>query len=245
MPFCPKCLSEYKASFTRCRDCDLALVDVLVEDTQSPDDSQAEMVELRKFSTSTEAEMIRGVLEQNDIRSLLQGETSSSALFPAATSVSLLVDERDLKEATELVEAYLEAEVVVEDSDVGQPDEKERYEIRRLELAERPKQTTALVVFVTVDKKELADKIAETLVTENLAACVNILPQIESVYRWEGKLCRDSELLLIIKTDLACYLRLEEKVKELHTYTTPEVIALPITQGSISYLSWLRSSLNL
>ncbi|MBI4850690.1 MAG: divalent cation tolerance protein CutA [Acidobacteria bacterium] len=245
MPFCPKCLSEYKTTITYCKDCDLDLVEELTDENRIHDISQAEMVELRTFPNAAEAEMIRGVLEQNDIRSLLQGETSSAGLFPAATSVSLLVDERDLEPARELVQAYLEAEVVVEDSEIGQPEEKEKYEIERLELAERPKQTTAMVVLITVDKKELADKLAETLVTENLAACVNILPQIESIYRWEGKVCRESELLLIAKTDMACYLRLEARVKELHTYTTPEVIALPITQGSVSYLSWLRNSLNL
>lgn len=245
MPFCTKCLSEYKATITRCRDCDLDLVPALSEDLLVPDFSQAEMVELRTFPNAAEAEMIRGVLEQNDIRSLLQGETSSAGLFPAATSVSLLVDERDLEQARELIEAYLDAEVVVDDSEIGQPEEKEKYEIERLELAERPKQTTVMVVLITVDKKELADKIAETLVTEKLAACVNILPQIESVYMWEGKLCRESELLLIAKTDLACYLRLEAKVKELHTYTTPEIISLPITQGSVNYLRWVRDSLSL
>ncbi len=245
MPFCPKCLSEYKPTINHCNDCDLDLVRELTDENRIHDVSQASMIELRTFATAAEAEMIRGVLEQNDLRSMLQGETSSAGLFPAATSVSLLVDERDLEQAKELIDAYLEAEIVVEDSEVGQPEEKEKYEIERLELADRPKHTTAIVVLITVDKKELADKIAETLVTENLAACVNIVPQIESVYRWEGKICHDQELLLIVKTDLGCYLRLEAKVKELHTYTSPEIIALPITRGSVGYLSWVKSTLNL
>jgi len=245
MPFCPNCLSEYKPTINRCKDCDVDLVQELTDENRKHDISQAKMIELRTFPTAAEAEMIRGVLEQNEIRSLLQGETSSAGLFPAATSVSLLVDERDLEQAEELVDAYLDAEVIVEDSDVGLPEEKEKYEIERLELADRPKQNTAIVVLITVDKKELADKIAETLVTEKLAACVNIVPQTESIYYWDGKLCHEQEILLIVKTDLACYFRLEAKVKELHTYTTPEIIAMPITRASVEYLGWMKSMLSL
>ena len=244
MPFCPKCLSEYKREITHCNECDLDLVEELTDENRIHDTSDVPMVELRRFSTATEAEMIRGLLEQNDIRALIQGETSSSGLFPAATSVVLLVDGRDFSKAKELAEAYLVAEIVMDEKDIGQPEETEKDEIAR-QSVEVLKQTTAMVVLITVDKKELADKIAESLVVENLTACVNIVAQVESVYRWEGKHCREQELLLIAKTDLAFYQRLEEKVKELHTYDTPEIIALPINRGSEKYLDWLRESLNL
>ena len=103
--------------------------------------------------------------------------------------------------------------------------------------------TDALVVFVTADKRELAVALAEKLVTEQLAACVNIIPRIESIYRWQGKICRDEELLLVCKTDRAHYQRLEETVRALHSYTTPEIIALPIAGGSHAYLQWLGESL--
>jgi periplasmic divalent cation tolerance protein len=104
--------------------------------------------------------------------------------------------------------------------------------------------TEALVVFITADKAELARQIAEKLVTERLAACVNIIPQIESIYHWEGKICRDQELLLIAKTEQACYERLEATVRALHNYTTPEIIALPVACGALPYLKWLAESLN-
>ena len=103
----------------------------------------------------------------------------------------------------------------------------------------------SLIILITADKQELANKIAEKLVEERLAACVNIVPQITSVYRWEGKICHDQELLLIVKTDRSCYQRLEAKVQELHSYTTPEIIALPIICGSTAYLKLLEESLNL
>ena len=100
-----------------------------------------------------------------------------------------------------------------------------------------------LVVLITAGTREAASQIAEKLVEEKLAACVNIIPQIESIYRWEGKICRDQELLLIAKTDRDHYKNLEAAVLAIHSYTTPEVIALPITHGSAPYLKWLTDSI--
>jgi periplasmic divalent cation tolerance protein len=99
-----------------------------------------------------------------------------------------------------------------------------------------------LIVFVTASGEEEAARIGEALVTERLAACANIIPGIQSIYRWEGKVARDAELLLIIKTTSDRYDALERRVKELHSYTTPEVIAMRIEHGSADYLKWLRDS---
>ena len=102
--------------------------------------------------------------------------------------------------------------------------------------------TQELVVLVTTSTRDEAAAIAEALVSERLAACVNIVAAIESIYRWEGKVTRDSEALMIIKTTDERYPELERRVKELHSYSTPEVIALKIERGSAQYLNWLRDS---
>ena len=99
-----------------------------------------------------------------------------------------------------------------------------------------------LIVFVTTPNSDEAARIADVLVSERLAACVNIVHAIESVYRWEGKITRDTEAMMIIKTPDDCYPDLERRVKELHSYSTPEVIAMRIERGSEQYLQWLRDS---
>jgi periplasmic divalent cation tolerance protein len=99
-----------------------------------------------------------------------------------------------------------------------------------------------LIVFVTAPTNDEAVRIADSLVSEGLAACVNIVGGIESIYRWEGEVARDRETLLIIKTIDERYAELERRVKELHTYTTPEVIACKVERGSDAYLGWLRES---
>lgn len=99
-----------------------------------------------------------------------------------------------------------------------------------------------LIVFVTASSSDEAERLAETLVSERLAACVNIIGGMQSIYRWEGKITRDSELLLIVKTTVGRYGELESRVKELHSYTTPEVIAFKVEHGSAEYLKWLRES---
>jgi periplasmic divalent cation tolerance protein len=98
------------------------------------------------------------------------------------------------------------------------------------------------MVFVTTPNSDEANRIANALVAEQLAACVNIVPLIESIYRWEGEVKRDSEALMIIKTTNDRYAELERSVKALHSYTTPEVIAIKVERGSEQYLSWLRES---
>ena len=99
-----------------------------------------------------------------------------------------------------------------------------------------------LIVFVTTPNSDEAARIAEALVSERLAACVNIVAAVESIYRWEGKVTHDREALMIIKTTDERYPELERRVKDLHSYSTPEVIALRIERGSSDYLEWLRNS---
>lgn len=99
-----------------------------------------------------------------------------------------------------------------------------------------------IIVLVTTPNTAEASRLANALITERLAACVNIVPLIESIYRWEGEVKRDSEALMIIKTTNDRYAEVERRVKELHSYSTPEVIAIEIERGSEEYLSWLRQS---
>ena len=99
-----------------------------------------------------------------------------------------------------------------------------------------------LIVFVTTPTNEEAERIAEALVAQRLAACVNIISAIQSIYRWEDKITRDQESLMIIKTTDERYADLERLVNELHSYSTPEVVALRVERGSEQYLRWLRES---
>jgi periplasmic divalent cation tolerance protein len=96
------------------------------------------------------------------------------------------------------------------------------------------------IVLVTAGSREEAERLAEALVGERLAACVNIVGPIRSIYRWQGEVCRDDEQLLLIKTTRQRCESLERRVRELHSYDVPEVIVLPIESGSAAYLSWLR-----
>ncbi len=101
-----------------------------------------------------------------------------------------------------------------------------------------------LVVLMTAATLAEAESIAQELVNQRLAACVNIVPQILSVYCWKGEVCRDNEVLMIAKTDRAHYASLEQAVKHGHSYEVPEVIAISIIEGSESYLGWLAQSLS-
>ena len=97
-----------------------------------------------------------------------------------------------------------------------------------------------IVVFVTASTEEEAAGIAHALVQARLAACVNIIKGVRSVYRWEGKVEDDPEVLMVVKTQRALFAQLQSKVRELHSYSVPEIIALPIVEGLESYLKWLR-----
>lgn len=101
----------------------------------------------------------------------------------------------------------------------------------------------AIVVLMSAANGEEAARLADMLVGAHLAACVQILPKMESVYRWKGKIERQAEILVIAKTVRSKFAEFEREVRALHTYETPEIIALPITGGSAPYLEWLLTSL--
>jgi periplasmic divalent cation tolerance protein len=99
------------------------------------------------------------------------------------------------------------------------------------------------VVLITTKDSAEAEHIAKQLVEEKLAACVNVLPKISSTYRWKGKVVHASEALLLVKTSGEKLDGLIARVKELHSYEIPEILALPIERGSREYLKWLEESL--
>ncbi len=101
-----------------------------------------------------------------------------------------------------------------------------------------------IVVLVTTGSAENAEVIARALVSERIAACVNVLPGVRSIYRWEEEVTVDSEWLLVIKSVRGRFAALEARVKSLHTYQVPEVIALDVAAGSKVYLEWLFNSLS-
>lgn len=97
----------------------------------------------------------------------------------------------------------------------------------------------AIVVFMTSANSDEARRIATELVERRLAACVQILPEIESIYRWNGEVQRETELLLLAKTTAAQFDDLERAVRELHSYDTPEIVAVPMAHVSEPYRAWL------
>lgn len=99
-----------------------------------------------------------------------------------------------------------------------------------------------IVVFITAPSKEVGQQIATALLEQKLAACVNIIPSILSMYRWEGKLNQDEEVLLVVKTRAEIFTDgLVPAVRAVHPYDLPEIIALPILQGLVSYLDWIEA----
>lgn len=105
--------------------------------------------------------------------------------------------------------------------------------------------TDALVVITTTETSGEAERLANLLVERELAACVQILPQMTSIYRWQNKIEQAKETLLLIKTTRAAFSQLEAAIKENHTYQTPEIIALPVEAGSDGYLDWLADSIRI
>ncbi len=102
--------------------------------------------------------------------------------------------------------------------------------------------TSKRVVLSTAGSKEEARKIANYLVDHRLAACVNLIPQIESIYRWQGKIESNQEWLLLIKTTADKFTGVRDAIRELHSYELPECIAIAIEDGSPDYLQWIEQS---
>jgi periplasmic divalent cation tolerance protein len=99
------------------------------------------------------------------------------------------------------------------------------------------------IVLTTADSEELADRIAGTLVERRLAACVNVLGPVSSVYRWKGEIVSDRERMLVIKTSADRLREVREAIRELHTYDVPEVLAFAVDDGDRAYLDWLADCL--
>jgi len=99
-----------------------------------------------------------------------------------------------------------------------------------------------ILTYITAKDREQARMIGRSLVEENLAACVNIIDGMQSIYRWEGSICEDNEAVLIAKTRSSLLQKLTERVKSLHTYSCPCILAIPVTGGNISYLDWIEQN---
>jgi periplasmic divalent cation tolerance protein len=100
--------------------------------------------------------------------------------------------------------------------------------------------TDYIVVFVTAGSEKEAEKIAQALLKEKLAACINIVPGLKSMFRWKGQISTEEEVLLLIKTKDKLFEKLKKRIIELHSYEVPEIIALGILAGSEKYLEWLK-----
>lgn len=98
----------------------------------------------------------------------------------------------------------------------------------------------AIVVYITAPDENEAVKISNALVSEKLAGCINMIKGIRSIYQWQGKIEDEPEVLLIVKSRRHLFERLKNRVKELHSYSVPEIIALQVIEGSEDYLKWLK-----
>ncbi len=97
-----------------------------------------------------------------------------------------------------------------------------------------------IVIYITTASISEAKKIGHTLVEEKLVACSNIISPIQSIYSWQGKICNDKEALMVLKTRKKLFKQIVNRVEELHSYDVPEIIAMPIIEGSRKYLSWIN-----
>jgi len=102
----------------------------------------------------------------------------------------------------------------------------------------------AIVVLTTVGTEEQANLIAREIVARRQAACVNILPGVRSIYRWKGKICKDGELMLVVKTLEEEFDGVSATIRELHSYELPEILAFQVTRGEPDFLAWIASSVD-
>lgn len=99
--------------------------------------------------------------------------------------------------------------------------------------------TDAILILTTLPNSDAAGELAKKVVGEKLAACANVLPAVRSIYRWQGKVQDENEVLVLLKTRQQHYERLKARILDLHPYDVPEVIALPVEQGHQAYLDWI------
>jgi periplasmic divalent cation tolerance protein len=102
-------------------------------------------------------------------------------------------------------------------------------------------EAAAIVVFITAPTSDKGEEIARALVTEGVAACASIIPRITSIYSWDGKICQDEEVLIVVKSRGSLFPAIRDRVKSLHSYDVPEIISLPIIDGLPDYLDWLKN----
>ena len=103
--------------------------------------------------------------------------------------------------------------------------------------------TSFQLILCTCPNNQVAEQLATSLVEQRLAACINIVPGLTSIYRWQGKLEKGTEVLLLIKTTRECYTAVETAIRQQHPYELPEIIAVTLDEGSSDYLRWLTTSL--
>jgi periplasmic divalent cation tolerance protein len=113
------------------------------------------------------------------------------------------------------------------------------YEYKEIKRGLSMPDTKAIVVLMTASNRKEAARIAEMLVGARLAACVQILPGIQSIYRWDDEIKRDPEILIIAKSTQARFPAIEREVRAIHTYKTPQIVAVPVAAASGPYLDWL------
>jgi periplasmic divalent cation tolerance protein len=102
----------------------------------------------------------------------------------------------------------------------------------------------AIVMVTTVGTEEQANLIAREIIARRQAACVNIIPGIRSIYRWQGKICKDGELLLVVKTLQQEFEGVAATIRELHSYELPEILSFGVSQGDQGFLDWIESSVD-
>jgi len=101
---------------------------------------------------------------------------------------------------------------------------------------------SAILVYCTASSLSEAQTLSDTLVGEKLAACISLVPQVRSTYWWKGKIERADEVLLLIKTSSEKFAGLAQRIKSVHSYTVPEILAVPVIKGNPDYLKWLKQS---
>ena len=103
--------------------------------------------------------------------------------------------------------------------------------------------TDKVIVFVTCESRQQAEQIAQAVVSEKLAACVNIIPGVQSVFFWEGKLTSAEEVLCLMKTTHGRFVQLQDRIKALHSYEVPEIVCVTIEEASLAYEKWVDESI--